>query len=148
LASTLYTNHPAEIATYAATLDELSAGRCILGLGMHTCDMVQWTGIDVSDPLGRTRECVDLVRRLLRGEVARNDSPVFPWGDQCYLRFKPLRADIPIYISAFGNEFPAAQRRNRRWQPADDHSARSRHHTSCPPSSAAWHGRAVREIRS
>ena len=73
-----YTNHPAEIATYAATLDELSAGRCILGLGMHTCDMVQWTGIDVSDPLGRTRECVDLVRRLLRGEVAHGTGSNFP----------------------------------------------------------------------
>ena len=100
-----YTNHPAEIATYAATLDELSGGRCIVGLGMHTCDMVQWTGIDVSDPLGRTRECVELVRRLLRGEIAQNAGPGFPWGDQCYLRFKPLRASIPIYISAFGHDF-------------------------------------------
>ena len=51
-----YTNDPCEIATYAATLDELSSGRCIIGLGMHTADMVQWTGIDVSDHVRRTRE--------------------------------------------------------------------------------------------
>lgn len=100
-----YTNDPCEIATYAATLDELSGGRCILGLGMHTGEMVQWTGIDTSDYLQRTREAVDLVRRLLRGEVAANPGPRFRWSEQCYLRFRPLRADIPIYVSAFGADF-------------------------------------------
>jgi len=100
-----YTNDPCEIATYAATLDELSGGRCILGLGMHTGEMVQWTGIDTSDYLQRTREAVDLVRRLLRGEVAASPGPIFHWSEQCYLRFKPLRADIPIYVSAFGRDF-------------------------------------------
>jgi alkanesulfonate monooxygenase SsuD/methylene tetrahydromethanopterin reductase-like flavin-dependent oxidoreductase (luciferase family) len=87
-----YTNDPCEIATYAATLDELSGGRCILGLGMHTGEMVRWTGIDTSDCLQRTREAVDLIRRLLRGEIAANAGPSFHWSEQCYLRFKPLRA--------------------------------------------------------
>lgn len=100
-----FTNDPCEIATYAATLDELSSGRCIIGIGMHTADMVQWAGIDASDHVQRTREAVDLVRRLLRGEVAASPGPHFRWGAQCYLRFKPLRADIPIYVSAFGREY-------------------------------------------
>lgn len=100
-----YTSDPCEIATYAATLDELSGGRCLLGLGMHTGEMVQWTGIDASDCLQRTREAVDLVRRLLRGEVAANAGPSFRWSEQCYLRFKPLRAEIPIYVSAFGRDY-------------------------------------------
>ncbi len=101
----VHTNHPAEIATYAATLDELSGGRCILGLGMHTADMVQWTGIDTTDHLKRMREAVDVIRRLLRGEAASSPGPAFRWNDQCYLRFQPARPDIPIYISAFGREF-------------------------------------------
>lgn len=100
-----YTNDPCEIATYAATLDELSGGRCILGLGMHTDGMVRWTGIDTGDYLQRTRDAVDLVRRLLHGEAAASPGPSFRWSEQCYLRFKPLRADIPIYVSAFGGDF-------------------------------------------
>ena len=101
----VHTNHPAEIATYAATLDELSGGRCILGLGMHTADMVEWTGLDASDRLQRTRDAVAIVRSLLRGEVATHPGPAFRWGGQCYLRFRPARPDIPIYVSAFGREF-------------------------------------------
>lgn len=97
-----YTTDPCEMATYAATLDELSAGRCILGLGMHTLDMIEWTGRDASTYLEYTREAVKLIRQLLRGEVAVSQSPHFPWTEQCYLRFKPLRADIPLYVSTFG----------------------------------------------
>jgi 5,10-methylenetetrahydromethanopterin reductase len=100
-----YTMNPCEIATYAATLDELSEGRCIIGLGMHTDQMVEWTGIDAANHIECTRESVTLIRQLLRGDVARSNGPCFPWTDQCYLRFKPFRANIPIYVSSFGAAF-------------------------------------------
>jgi len=100
-----YTMDPCEIATYAATLDELTGGRCILGIGMHTQKMVEWTGRDASNYLQCTREAVHMVRALLRGDVVRFEGQCFRWTDQCYLRFKPLRADIPIYVSAFGADF-------------------------------------------
>ena len=100
-----YTCNPSEIATYAATLDELSNGRCVLGIGMHTDEMLRWVGLDASDRLQRTREAVDLIRRLLRGEVAASTGSSFRWSEQCYLRFKPMRADLPIYIGAFGRDY-------------------------------------------
>ena len=100
-----YTTHPLEIATYAATLDELSGGRFILGMGLHTLDMIGWAGVDASDFLQRHREAVLLIRGLWRGEVMEYDGEVFRWGPECYLRFKPLRPDIPIYLSAFGEDF-------------------------------------------
>lgn len=100
-----YTTDPCEIATYAATLDELSGGRCIVGLGMHTRDMVEWTGRDTSNYLDCTRATASLLRQLWRGEVAAADGRYFRWTDQCYLRFKPLRAGIPIYVSSFGADF-------------------------------------------
>ena len=100
-----YTTHPLELATYAATLDELSGGRFILGMGLHTLDMIGWAGVDATDYLQRHREAVHLIRGLWRGDVMEYDGEVFQWGPECYLRFKPLRPIIPIYLSAFGEDF-------------------------------------------
>ena len=100
-----YTTHPLELATYAATLDELSGGRFILGMGLHTLDMIGWAGVDGSDYLQRHREAVHLIRGLWRGEVMEYGGEVYQWGPECYMRFKPLRPNIPIYLSAFGEDF-------------------------------------------
>jgi len=102
-----FTTNPAEIATYLATLDDLSAGRAVLGLGLHTQKMVEWTGIDASDYQQRTLEAVEIIRALLRGEVVDYQGEAFQWTEQCYLRFKPLRDEVPIYVCAFGPEYLA-----------------------------------------
>ncbi len=102
-----YTTSPAEIATYVATLDELSAGRAVLGLGLHTEKMVEWTGVDASDYVQRTREAVEIIRALLRGEVVAYQGESFQWTDQCYLRFEPFRDQVPIYVCAFGTQYLA-----------------------------------------
>lgn len=103
--TTPFAADPSEIATYAATLAELSGGRAILGFGMHTEDMVGWTGTDGSDYLERTRDSVDLLRRLFRGEVAKNDGPRYNWNDQCVLKFGEGSFEVPIYVAAFGEEY-------------------------------------------
>ncbi len=100
-----YTTNPAEIATYIATLDELSRGRVLLGLGLHTQKMVEWTGIDASNCMERTREATCIIRALLRGEVVDFEGAEFQWTDQCYLRFKPFRDSIPIYVCPFGEDY-------------------------------------------
>lgn len=102
-----FTTDPSEIATYLATLDELSGGRAVLGLGLHTLEMVEWTGRDASAVIARTREATQIIRRLLRGEVVDFQGEEFCWSKQCYLRFKPVRADVPIYICAFGPDYLA-----------------------------------------
>ena len=100
-----YTTNPAEIATYIATLDELSNGRTVLGLGLHTEKMVEWTGIDASNYMNVTREATEVIRALLRGEIVDYQGEQFQWTDQCYLRFKALRDNIPIYICPFGEDY-------------------------------------------
>lgn len=102
-----YTTNPAEIASYLATLDELSRGRAVIGVGLHTKAMVEWAGVDCTHLLRRTRESVRLIRALLNGEVAISDNEDFHWNEQCSLRFKPLRADVPIYVCAFGEDYLA-----------------------------------------
>ena len=99
-----YTTDPSEIAAYLATLDLLSDGRAKLGLGLHTDEMVAWTGHDASDRVERTRAAVDVIRRLLRGETVADAGP-YRWSEQCYLRFEPLRADPPVYVSAYEPEY-------------------------------------------
>ena len=60
-----YSTDPSEIATYVATLDELSEGRAVLGLGLHTEKMVEWLGLKADDMITRTRESIEIIRRLL-----------------------------------------------------------------------------------
>ncbi|MDG6908324.1 MAG: LLM class flavin-dependent oxidoreductase [Nitrososphaerota archaeon] len=104
-----YTNDPCEIATYVATLDEISHGRAVLGLGLHTTDMVGWVGIRAQDPVARTKEAVKLIRDTLRtfpkGKAEPFHGKEFEWSDQAYLRFKPFREDPPIYVAAFGKDY-------------------------------------------
>ncbi len=100
-----FTTNPCEVATYAATLDDLSQGRFILSLGLHTEKMVEWTGIDASDYMQCTREAVDIVKALLRGDTVAYAGKHFKWTDQCYLRMPVLRKDLPIDVSAFGTEY-------------------------------------------
>ncbi|MDT8321374.1 MAG: LLM class flavin-dependent oxidoreductase, partial [Xanthomonadales bacterium] len=90
-----FTTNPAEIATYIASLDELSGGRAVLGLGLHTHEMVEWTGTDASHSIEATREATEIIRALLRGEVVDYQGAHFQWSDQCYLRMKPVRAEVP-----------------------------------------------------
>ncbi|MCC7447357.1 MAG: LLM class flavin-dependent oxidoreductase [Anaerolineae bacterium] len=96
-----YTINPAELAMLAATLDEASNGRFILGLGSGAGDFLKWIGIEQKLPLTAVKETTEVIRRLLAGERAALDGRFMQWTDQAYLRFKPGR-QIPIYLGAMG----------------------------------------------
>ena len=100
---------PANAAMTAATLDMLSGGRFLMGLGTSGPQVVEgWHGQEWGKPLGKTREYVDIVRAVLRRERlehhgAHYDIPVSGGtglGKPLKLMARPLRADIPIYLAA------------------------------------------------
>ncbi len=105
---------PTATAMAALTLDHLSKGRVILGLGVSGPQVVEgWYGQPFAKPLSRTREYVDIIRQVLRRETpVQNDGPHYPlpyqgegsWGLGKPLKpiTHPLRHDLPIFLGAEG----------------------------------------------
>ena len=102
---------PAATAMTAATLDTLSGGRFRLGLGTSGPRVVEgWHGVRFEDPLGWTREYVEVVRRALRrerlafegGRIRLPAPRGTGLGEPLKLAFSPLRPDLPIYLAALG----------------------------------------------
>jgi F420-dependent oxidoreductase-like protein len=104
---------PANTAMTAATLDLMSGGRFILGLGTSGPQVVEgWHGQPWGKPLGKTREYIELVRTALRREALEHHGEHYriPYdgpgatrlGKPLKLMLRPLRADIPIYLAAIG----------------------------------------------
>ena len=104
---------PAMTAMTAMTLDQLSGGRFLLGLGLSGPQVVEgWHGQSYAKPLGKTREYVSIIRAIFKREA-----PLEFEGKHYQLPYrgpdatglgKPLksilhgRADIPIYLAAIG----------------------------------------------
>jgi F420-dependent oxidoreductase-like protein len=104
---------PGNTAMTAATLDLMSGGRFILGLGTSGPQVVEgWHGQPWGKPLGKTREYIEIVRAALRREVVEHHGEHYriPYdgpgatglGKPLKLMLRPLRADIPIYLAAIG----------------------------------------------
>lgn len=105
---------PTSIAMHALTLDHLSGGRMILGMGVSGPQVVEgWYGQPFSKPLARTREVVSIIRKVLEREgPVTNDGPHYPLpyagpgsvglGKPLKPIVHPLRADIPIWLGAEG----------------------------------------------
>jgi len=105
---------PAATAMHALTLDHLSDGRLILGLGVSGPQVVEgWYGQPYRKPLARTREYVEIIRRIIaREEPLEFDGEFYhhPYdgpdsmglGKPLKSITHPLRREIPIYIGAEG----------------------------------------------
>ncbi len=105
---------PTSCAMHTLTLDHLSGGRVILGLGVSGPQVVEgWYGRPFPKPLARTREYIDIIRQVLAREApVTNDGPHYPLpytGDDALGLGKPLkpivhplRADVPIWMGAEG----------------------------------------------
>jgi len=74
----VYARSPALIGQTAATLQEVSDGRLRVGLGPSGPRVIEgWHGEDFERPLRRTRETIDIVKRVLSGEPVDYDGDIF-----------------------------------------------------------------------
>ncbi|WP_148572223.1 LLM class F420-dependent oxidoreductase [Nocardioides caldifontis] len=105
---------PTSIAMHALTLDHLSGGRVVLGMGVSGPQVVEgWYGQPFAKPLARTREVVEIIRKVLaREEPVTAPGPHHPLpydgagavglGKPLKSIVHPLRADLPIWLGAEG----------------------------------------------
>src|SRR5918992_306340 len=103
---------PAATAMAAMTLDHLSGGRFVLGIGVSGPQVVEgWYGQSFAKPLARTREYIGILRDIwARQGPVTNDGPHYPLpmpggtglGKPLKSSIHPLREEIPIYLGAEG----------------------------------------------
>ena len=107
----IYSRSPAIIAQTAMTIDTLSEGRFILGLGTSGPQVIEgWHGVPFSKPMGRTRDVIEICRKVWSGDkVVHEGSAVsLPYdggtglGKPLKLMAKPYRRDIPIAVASIG----------------------------------------------
>lgn len=94
----IFSRTPASCAQTAATIDEISGGRMVLGLGVsHRITVENWFDAEITKPVTQMREYAGIVRAVLRGEEA-------PRGEFFNSKFAlmgyPPRPELPIYIAA------------------------------------------------
>lgn len=98
----VYSRSPALIGQTAATLQEVADGRFRLGLGPSGPIVIEnWHGVDFGNPLRRTRETVDVVKRVLSGDEVDYDGEYFDL-EGFRLRCDPPDSVPPVETAGMG----------------------------------------------
>jgi F420-dependent oxidoreductase-like protein len=96
----IYSRTPAALAQHFATLDELSGGRMIIGLGTSGPNVIEhFHGVKFNPPLTRMREYLEIINMLMAGQPLNYQGKIFKLGRGFTLRFEPTRKHIPIFLA-------------------------------------------------
>ena len=98
---------PAMLAMTAMTLQSLSGGRFLLGLGTSGPQVMEgWHGVRFTSPIGATRETIEIVRTVARGDRLAYDGSVYRLpltdGPGRAIRSMMSPVEVPIYVAALG----------------------------------------------
>ena len=100
-----YSRTPAALAQHFATLDEVSGGRMLLGLGTSGPQVIEhFHGVAFQPPLQRMREYVEIINTIMKGEPLKYSGKVFDLQRGFTLRFQPVRDHIPIYLATLNTK--------------------------------------------
>jgi alkanesulfonate monooxygenase SsuD/methylene tetrahydromethanopterin reductase-like flavin-dependent oxidoreductase (luciferase family) len=98
----IYGRSPVTMGLQAATLQDLSGGRFLLGLGVANKTIAGWHGGTFNRPLRRIREYVEIVRKVAAGERVEYRGEIYQTGARFQLSWKPQHPLLPVYIAGLG----------------------------------------------
>jgi F420-dependent oxidoreductase-like protein len=98
---------PAMLAMTAQSLDVLSGGRCLLGIGTSGPQVMEgWHGVAFDRPVRRTRETIEIVRAITAGERLEYHGETYdvplPGGEGRAIRSRLTPTHLPIYVASLG----------------------------------------------
>ena len=98
----IYGRSPVTLGIQAATLQDMSGGRLLLGLGVANKTIAAWHGGVFDHPLTRAREYIEIVRKTAAGERVEYAGKLYSTGQRFQLSWKPSHPSFPIYLAARG----------------------------------------------
>jgi alkanesulfonate monooxygenase SsuD/methylene tetrahydromethanopterin reductase-like flavin-dependent oxidoreductase (luciferase family) len=108
----IFSRTPAALAQHFATLDELSEGRMIIGLGTSGANVIEhFHGVKFEKGLRRLKEYIEIINTLIAGTPLNYEGELFHLGRGFTLRFETGRKHIPIYLATMN---PASVRQTGR----------------------------------
>src|ERR1700720_3112788 len=100
-----YSRTPGALAQHFATLDELSGGRMIIGLGTSGPQVIEhFHGVTFNPPLTRMREYVDIINLIMAGTPLNYNGKLFKLSRGFTIRMEPPRKHIPIFIASLNQK--------------------------------------------
>lgn len=96
----VFSRTPAAIAQHFGTLDVVSGGRMVIGLGTSGANVIEhFHGVPFERPLDRMREYVEIINILLSGEPLNYEGEFFQMSRGFTLRFERERDHVPVYLA-------------------------------------------------
>ena len=98
----IYGRSPITMGIQAATLQDLSQGRLLLGLGVANKTIAGWHGGTFDRPLRRIREYVEIVRKAAAGERVEYEGEIYNTGKRFQLSWKPQFPHLTVFLAGLG----------------------------------------------
>jgi len=98
----IYGRSPVTLGIQAATLQDMSNGRLLLGLGVANKTIAAWHGGTFDRPLRRAKEYIEIVRNTAAGQRVEYQGETYSTGQRFQLSWKPSHPQFPIYLAGLG----------------------------------------------